>query len=114
MYRRKDGMTYHTTYRHRGYDIIRRNSGTVDDWLTAGVMGRWYVDQADDNSGPRCRDRTGAGFASLGDAVAHIDRAFDSRADLRGAGTPQRHALNYDPLRLAGRRNREIDDGGLS
>ena len=77
MYRRKDSMRYHSVYRHRGYDIIRRNSGTVDDWLTAGVMGRWYVDQAADNGGPRCRDRTGAGFTSLGDAVAHID----SRAD---------------------------------
>ena len=111
MYRRKDSMRYHSVYRHRGYDIIRRNSGTVDDWLTAGVMGRWYVDQADDNVP---YSPSGSGFASLAEAVSHIDRAFDSRADLRGAGTPQRHALNYDTLRIAGRRNREIDDGGLS
>ena len=102
MYRLKNS----TTYRHRGYDINRGSYlGTSEDSLSG-----WYVDQADITT----LDRRGPGFASLGDAVAHIDRAFDIRADLRGAGTPQRNALNYDTLRLAGRRNREIDDGGLS
>ena len=40
-------------------------------------------------------------------------RKFHSRRVISPRLPQGRHALNYDSLRYFGRRNREIDDGGL-
>ena len=76
MYRLKNS----TTYRHRGYDINRGSySGLrgVSYGRLFDDLSRWYVDRAD----ALTRDRRGAGFASLAEAVSHIDRAATRRRD---------------------------------
>ena len=40
-------------------------------------------------------------------------RKFHGRRVISPRLPQGRHALNYDSLRYSGRRNREIDDGGL-
>ena len=40
-------------------------------------------------------------------------RKFHARRVISPRLPQGRHALNYDSLRYSGRRNREIDDGGL-